>query len=527
MNAPADIPAPLPRRPRNLAQGLVESFSERIRGGQIRPGEKLPTESELMRQFGVSRTVVREALSRLQASGLVETHHGVGTYALEPSGGDDFRIDPADIATSRDVMVLLELRVCLESEAAGLAARSPAQLDAMRQALDAFQQALDGDGDTITPDFQFHLLIAQATENRYFADLMSHLGSAIIPRTRIIPPFRPGRSGRLPGARAAGTRGYLRRDPAPGRRSRPGRHAHAPRQQPRAPAPRAIERSSTMPRSPTAEAGLRYAWPFSFPYGGTAWLCLSDTAARTVPLGPRSRPGGPPDAPPDPEIHPGGAGVADAQPPGPGFLAMGPRAPGGLAPLLVGGLRIDVCLLSMVIALPAVFSPWFGHRAWAARATAWWFRVWWMLYVLLEVSTPQFIAEYDTRPNRLYFIYLLNPKEVGAMLWQGYKGVLLAALVVLLVAAWLSVRLFPTRARSIHVLVEAAAGLAADPGAGGAGRARHAGASPHQPGQGGLQLGFVDERAGAQFALQCSMPRTACATSVRRRPCTRRWRWTR
>ena len=67
MNAPADIPAPLPRRPRNLAQGLVESFSERIRGGQIRPGEKLPTESELMRQFGVSRTVVREALSRLQA----------------------------------------------------------------------------------------------------------------------------------------------------------------------------------------------------------------------------------------------------------------------------------------------------------------------------------------------------------------------------------------------------------------------------------------------------------------------------
>ncbi|KAG1274220.1 hypothetical protein G6F64_015178 [Rhizopus arrhizus] len=51
----------------------------------------------------------------------------------------------------------------------------------------------------------------------------------------------------------------------------------------------------------------------------------------------------------------------------------------------------------MVIALPAVFSPWFGHRPLAARITAWWFRIWWMLYVLLEVSTPQFIAEYDTR----------------------------------------------------------------------------------------------------------------------------------
>ena len=187
MNAPVDPPVLPQRRPRNLAQGLVENISERIRSGEIRPGDKLPTESAIMRQFGVSRTVVREALSRLQASGLVETHHGVGTYALEPSGGGDFRVDPADIATVRDVLVLLELRICLESEAAGLAAirRSDEQLQAMRRALDAFKQALDAGGDTITPDFQFHLLVAQSTDNRYFADLMAHLGSAIIPRTRI------------------------------------------------------------------------------------------------------------------------------------------------------------------------------------------------------------------------------------------------------------------------------------------------------------------------------------------------------
>ncbi|MBO9356474.1 FCD domain-containing protein [Bordetella petrii] len=187
MSDSAHLPVSAPRRPRNLAQGLVEDFSERIRGGQIRPGEKLPTESALMRQFGVSRTVVREALSRLQAAGLVETHHGVGTYALEASGGADFRVDPADIATVRDVLVLLELRICLESEAAGLAAqrRSPEQLAEMHSALDEFRQCLAAGGDTITPDFRFHLLIAQATANRYFADLMSHLGSAIIPRTRI------------------------------------------------------------------------------------------------------------------------------------------------------------------------------------------------------------------------------------------------------------------------------------------------------------------------------------------------------
>ena len=116
---------------------------------------------------------------------------------------------------------------------------------------------------------------------------------------------------------------------------------------------------------------------------------------------------------------------------------------GGLWPILVGGWRIDLCLTAMVIGLPAALSPWFGHRPLAVRLTAWWFRIWWMLFVLLEVSTPQFISEYDTRPNRLYFEYLVHPREVAAMLWEGYKGVLLASVVVLLAAAWLACRLFP------------------------------------------------------------------------------------
>lgn len=120
---------------------------------------------------------------------------------------------------------------------------------------------------------------------------------------------------------------------------------------------------------------------------------------------------------------------------------------GGLWLVMFGGLRIDLCLLAMVVGLPAVLSPWFGHRPLAARITAWWFRFWWMMYALLEVSTPQFITEYDTRPNRLYFEYLVNPREVSAMLWHGYKGVLFGAFVALVFAAWLSVRLFPTRVR--------------------------------------------------------------------------------
>jgi DNA-binding FadR family transcriptional regulator len=181
-------PAALPvARRRSLAQELVASLSTRIRDGEIKPGDKLPTESEIMRAYAVSRTVVREALSRLQAAGFVETHHGVGTYALQPRETAEFRVDPAELSTVRDVLVILELRICLESEAAALAAarRNAQQLADMRAALDNFKTALASQGDTVTPDFRFHLLVAQATDNKYFADLLSHLGAAIIPRTRI------------------------------------------------------------------------------------------------------------------------------------------------------------------------------------------------------------------------------------------------------------------------------------------------------------------------------------------------------
>ncbi len=174
-------------RARGLAHGLVEDLGQKIRDQVLRPGDKLPTESAIMQAYGVSRTVVREALSRLQASGLVETHHGVGTFVLQPRPGGVFRLDPSELETSVDVLAVLELRISLETESAGLAAarRSPESLLAMRESLDDFERNVAAAGDTIAPDFRFHLLIAQATGNPYFADIMSHLGTTIIPRTRI------------------------------------------------------------------------------------------------------------------------------------------------------------------------------------------------------------------------------------------------------------------------------------------------------------------------------------------------------
>ena len=194
-------PLPFPRsrkRSGNLAQTVAADLTQRIRGGQFRPGDKLPTETELIEEQGVSRTVVREALSQLQAAGLVETRHGIGTFVLAMLPDQVLPLDPGTLVTLRDVIALLELRIGLETEAASLAAvrRTDMPLQAMRQALDALQAGIDAGGDTAAADFQFHRQIAQATDNRHFADLFNHLGAALIPRTRLdTPRLTPVRDG--------------------------------------------------------------------------------------------------------------------------------------------------------------------------------------------------------------------------------------------------------------------------------------------------------------------------------------------
>ena len=178
------------RRPRSLAHGVVDGLAGRIRDGSLTPGEKLPTEAAIMEEFGVSRTVVREAISRLQAAGLVETRHGVGTFVVGLGEGSTFRISPDQLGTLQDVIAVLELRIAVETEAAALAAvrRTPANLDTLRHALKAFTSALEEGRDAVGPDVQFHLEIARATHNDHFVDLMGTLGAMMIPRARLEPP---------------------------------------------------------------------------------------------------------------------------------------------------------------------------------------------------------------------------------------------------------------------------------------------------------------------------------------------------
>ena len=175
------------RKPRRLARDVADALTLQIRSHLLRPGAKLPTESEIMAEHGVSRTVVREAISGLQAAGFVETRHGIGTFVLDPPAGFDFRVEANSIPTVHDILAMLELRISLEPEAAARAAerRTPVQLEELRRVLDEFQAALHNGGDAAEPDFQFHLRVAEATGNRYFPEVLSRFGTTTIPRTRV------------------------------------------------------------------------------------------------------------------------------------------------------------------------------------------------------------------------------------------------------------------------------------------------------------------------------------------------------
>lgn len=172
------------KRSTGLAHDIVAAMTQRILLGQIAPGEKLPSESAIVAEYGVSRPVVREAISGLQAAGLVETRHGIGTFVLTRDTRPGLHLTHD---TAASVRAILELRMGLETQAAALAAlrRSDEQLQQMRQALDDYQDSLANNDRSVEPDVRFHRLIAQATGNTCFTDVIHHLGHSVIPRTRI------------------------------------------------------------------------------------------------------------------------------------------------------------------------------------------------------------------------------------------------------------------------------------------------------------------------------------------------------
>jgi GntR family transcriptional repressor for pyruvate dehydrogenase complex len=175
--------APL-RPPANLTGALVHRLAEEIRSGRLPPGGRLPTEQDLMREAGVSRTVVREAVAALRAEGLVVTRQGVGAFVTERPGEGIFRLTPSEAEGLQQVIQVLELRLALEVEAAGLAAarRSDPALTEIREAEAAFDAAIAAGGDAAEADFALHRAIFVATANPHFLRFLEVLGRHAIPR---------------------------------------------------------------------------------------------------------------------------------------------------------------------------------------------------------------------------------------------------------------------------------------------------------------------------------------------------------
>ncbi|NML31927.1 FadR/GntR family transcriptional regulator [Paraburkholderia antibiotica] len=183
--------SPLPaRRTRRRAENVFDWLSEQISTGALKPGDQLPTEFELMRTQEVSRAVAREAVQRLRMSGLIETRQGMGSYVIDagtpaPSVG----LTTASARTRRDVLAILELRICIETESAGLAAQRASRQDlaAIKAALDELEAHASAGIDAAPYDFQFHIQIARSTGNPFFVDVLSQLDPSFAPRPRLDP----------------------------------------------------------------------------------------------------------------------------------------------------------------------------------------------------------------------------------------------------------------------------------------------------------------------------------------------------
>ena len=167
----------MPLKSHNLTDQLSSAMTARIASGDLAPGSRLPTEQELSSEFGVSRTVVREAISRLKSEGLVETRQGSGAFVAQSKLGIPFRIDPVSVDSLEATVEILELRLAVESEAAALAAEraSAGQLAAIRGALDAVRAAFERGDDGVEEDLVFHRAIAEATNNSRYVDLTEFL----------------------------------------------------------------------------------------------------------------------------------------------------------------------------------------------------------------------------------------------------------------------------------------------------------------------------------------------------------------
>ncbi|WP_027718044.1 FadR/GntR family transcriptional regulator [Desulfovirgula thermocuniculi] len=147
---------------------IVDELKAMIQKGQYKPGDRLPSEAELAKMFGVSRSPVREALSVLEAAGIIASRQGGGSYVRAGCGSSLLEPLILEAMDYKQVLYLLEVRQILETEAAALAAerRDEEDLAAMREALVRFRLITEDEtaiGEE--EDFAFHRAVVAATHN--------------------------------------------------------------------------------------------------------------------------------------------------------------------------------------------------------------------------------------------------------------------------------------------------------------------------------------------------------------------------
>lgn len=172
----------------SLSAHVADQLEALILQKQVKVGEKLPTENRLCDSFGVSRTVIREAITHLKSLGLVETRRGVGTTVLRSTAVEARPAERINPTTVEDILHVLELRLALEPAAADLAALRHDDED--RRLIEAkhaaFIKAQAEKSLARMEDFEFHHAIARATHNPFFEQFYEQLSPSGIPRAKLL-----------------------------------------------------------------------------------------------------------------------------------------------------------------------------------------------------------------------------------------------------------------------------------------------------------------------------------------------------
>lgn len=166
-----------PLAAQRLSDQLADDLRRQIEAGTVQPGQRLPTEAALAAQYAVSRTVVREAVSRLRSSGLLVARQGAGMFVAAQDSARPLDFDSRVLADLGAVLDVVEVRRALESEVAALAASraSAAQRRAIQAALAVADASIASGSATVDEDLAFHQAVAEAAGNPQFPRLLKHL----------------------------------------------------------------------------------------------------------------------------------------------------------------------------------------------------------------------------------------------------------------------------------------------------------------------------------------------------------------